>query len=271
LAAAVTESQASLDAARADLARAEQLLSERAVPARRVDDARRAAAVAEARLTAAQARLAQRDQVLGSGGSAASGNAFVLRAPIAGRIAEVTAALGASYDEGAALFRIVRTDRVELQAQVPPSEAALSRAISGLAFEVPGRADPIELEPDHVHDAGVIDQATRALPVQIEVENKGSQLLIGQTGTAIIRTGKTQSVPVVPRDAVLMEAGRAYVFVQISGESFARRFIEIVSRDGDVVGIKSGVTVGERVVTRGAYEIQLASAAKGLPAEGHVH
>ena len=271
LAATVAESQASLDAARADLARAEQLLSERAVPARRVDDARRAAAVAEARLTAAQARLAQRDQVLGSGGSAASGNAFVLRAPIAGRIAEVTAALGASYDEGTALFRIVRTDRVELQAQVPPSEAALSRAISGLAFEVPGRADPIELEPDHVHDAGVIDQATRALPVQIEVENKGSQLLIGQTGTAIIRTGKTQSVPVVPRDAVLMEAGRAYVFVQISGESFARRFIEIVSRDGDVIGIKSGVTVGERVVTRGAYEIQLASAAKGLPAEGHVH
>jgi hypothetical protein len=37
------------------------------------------------------------------------------------------------------------------------------------------------------------------------------------------------------------------------------------------VGIKSGVTPGQRVVTRGAYEVQLASAAKGLPAEGHVH
>lgn len=270
LAAAVTESQVSLDAARADQARAEQLLSERAVPARRVDDARRATAVAEARLTAAQARLAQRDQVLGSGGSAASGNAFVLRAPIAGRIAEVMAALGASYDEGASLFRIVRTDRVELQAQVPPSEAPLAH-VAGLAFEVPGRADPIELEPDHVHDAGVIDPNTRALPVQIEVENKGSRLLIGQSGTAIIHTGKTRKVPVVPRDAVLMEAGRPYVFVQIGGESFARRFVEIVSRDGDIVGIRNGLAIGDRVVTLGAYEIQLASAAKGLPAEGHVH
>lgn len=270
LAAAVTESQASLDAARADQARAEQLLSERAVPARRVDDARRVTAVAEARLTAAQARLAQRDQVLGSGGSAASGNAFVLRAPIAGRIAEVMAALGASYDEGASLFRIVRTDRVELQAQVPPSEAPLAH-VAGLAFEVPGRTDPIELEPDHVHDAGVIDPHTRALPVQIEVENTGSRLLIGQSGTAIIHTGKTLKVPVVPRDAVLMEAGRPYVFVQIGGESFARRFVEIVSRDGDIVGIRNGAAIGDRVVTRGAYEIQLASAAKGLPAEGHVH
>ena len=43
------------------------------------------------------------------------------------------------------------------------------------------------------------------------------------------------------------------------------------SRDGDLVGIRSGVTPGDRVVTRGAYDVQLASAAKGLPAEGHVH
>jgi hypothetical protein len=68
-----------------------------------------------------------------------------------------------------------------------------------------------------------------------------------------------------------MEAGRPYVFVQIGGESFARRYVDVASRDGDVVGLRSGVAVGDRVVTRGAYEVQLASAAKGLPAEGHVH
>jgi len=183
----------------------------------------------------------------------------------------VTAALGASYGEGAPLFRIVKTDRVELQAQVPPAEAQAAHAISALAFEVPGRPDPIDLKPDHVHDAGVVDPKTRALPLQIEVENRGGQVLVGQTGTAVLYTGRTQRVPVVPRDAVLMESGRPYVFVQTSGERFARRFVEIASRDGDVVGLRSGVMVGDRVVTRGAYEIQLASSAKGLPAEGHVH
>src|SRR5205814_9010946 len=74
-----------------------------------------------------------------------------------------------------------------------------------------------------------------------------------------------------PKAAVLMEAGRPYVFVQIGGERFARRFVEIATRDGDLVGLKSGVQPGDRVVTRGAYDVQLASAAKGLPAEGHVH
>jgi RND family efflux transporter MFP subunit len=270
LAAMVTEAQASLDSARADVARAERLLQERAVPARRVEDARRASAIAEARLTAAQARLAQRDEVLRSGGGTASGNAFVLRTPIGGRVAEVFAALGASFAEGAPLFRIVRTDRVELQAQVPPSETPL-QTITALALEVPGRADAIPLKPDHVHDAGVIDPKTRALPVQIEVENRTGQLLIGQTGTAVIYTGRTQRVPVVPREAVLMEAGRPYVFVQTGGERFSRRYVEIASRDGDVIGIRTGVMPGDRVVTRGAYDVQLASAAKGLPAEGHVH
>jgi membrane fusion protein, heavy metal efflux system len=267
----VTEAQTNLDAAKADLARAEMLLQARAVPARRVEDARRAAAVAEARVTAARARLAQRDEVLRTGGGAASGNSFVLRAPIAGRIAEVFAALGASYAEGAPLFRIVRGDRVELQVQVPPNDADAVRTLTAVAFEVPGRNDPIELTPDHVRDAGVIDPKTRALPLQIEVENRHGQLLVGQAGTAIVYTGRTQRLPVVPQEAVLTEAGRPYVFVQVAGESFARRFIDVASRDAGVIGIRGGLKPGERVVTHGAYEVQLASAAKGLPAEGHVH
>jgi len=271
LAAGLAEAQASLEAARSDLSRAERLLAERAVPARRVEEAQRAVKVAEARLTAAQARLDQRDETLGTGGGTAAGNSFVLRAPIAGRLAEIHAALGASYDEGAPLFRIVRTDRVGLQALVPASEAPLSEEIREIVLEIPGRADPLVVKADDMHDAGVIDERTRSLPVQFDVDNRLGQLLIGQTMTAILYTGARQRMPVVPKDAVLMEAGRPYVFVHTGGESFSRRYVEIAARDGDVVGIRAGVAVGDRVVTRGAYDVQLASAAGGLPAEGHVH
>jgi multidrug efflux pump subunit AcrA (membrane-fusion protein) len=47
--------------------------------------------------------------------------------------------------------------------------------------------------------------------------------------------------------------------------------VEIATRDGDLIGIRSGLQTGDRVVIKGAYDVQLASAAKGLPAEGHVH
>jgi len=271
LVAEVAEAQAAVDAARLEQARAERLLADRAVPGRRVEDAKRAGTVAEARLKAAEARLAERDEALRTGGGAAAGNAFVLRAPIAGRIIDVTATLGAAYDEGAPLFKIARTDALELKVFVPAAEITAVRGLTGVLLEIPGRPDPLALRFHHVHDPGVLDPTTKALPVQMEVANPQGELLIGQTGTAILYTGGRQRLPSVPKTAVLMEAGRPYVFLQAGGERFLRRFVEIAARDGDVVGVRSGVKPGERVVTRGAYDVQLASAAKGLPAEGHVH
>ena len=271
LAAEVAEAQAASESARAEQARAERLVGDRAVPARRLEDARRAVTVADARLRAAEARLAQRDETLRSGGGAAAGNAFVLRAPIAGRVAEVMATLGASYEEGAPLFKIVKTDEVELQALVPAADVARIRDVAGVSLETPGAPEPLPLRLHHKHDSGVIDAETRALTVQFEVDNPGGRLLIGQSGTAVLFTKSVVRIPVVPKDAVLMEAGRPFAFVQTGGETFARRFLQIAARDGDTVGIKSGVKPGERVVVRGAYDVQLASAAKGLPAEGHVH
>ncbi|MGE3176979.1 MAG: efflux RND transporter periplasmic adaptor subunit [Vicinamibacterales bacterium] len=271
LAADAAEAAVALEAARAELSRAEGLLAERAVPARRVEEAKRALTVAEARLKASEARLAQRDETLRSGGGGAAGNAFALRAPLDGRIADTMVTIGAAYEEGAPLFRIVRTDRVELELQVPAPDVPRARTASGVALDVPGVPEPLILQPHHVHDAGVIDPRSRALPLQMEVENPDGRLLVGQAGTALLFTDERERVPVVPSAAVLMEAGRPYVFVQEGGEQFARRFVEVAARDGDRVGIRSGVTAGERVVVRGAYDIQLASAAKGLPAEGHVH
>jgi multidrug efflux pump subunit AcrA (membrane-fusion protein) len=145
------------------------------------------------------------------------------------------------------------------------------RGLVAVALELPGRQNPLSLRFHHVHDPGVLDPTTKALALQMEVANANGELLIGQAGTAILYTGGTDRMPAVSKAAVLMEAGRPYVFVQTGGERFARRFVEIAARDGDLVGIKSGVKAGERVVVRGAYDVQLASAAKGLPAEGHVH
>lgn len=266
----VAQAQVAVDSAKAELTRAERLLADRAVPARRVEDAQRAMTSAEARLRAAEARLAQRDQALQTGGGGASGNAFSVRAPIGGRVADAFATLGASYDEGAPLFKIVRTDRVELRAHIPAADAPSTRNLTDVALEIPGRPDALPLRAEHRHDAGVIDSKTGAVPVQFEVQNPG-ELLVGQTGTAVLFTHDRMRVATVPKAAVLFEAGRPYVFVQVGGERFARRYIEIAARDDDRIGVKSGIRPGERVVVRGAYEVQLASAAKGLPAEGHVH
>ena len=45
-----------------------------------------------------------------------------------------------------------------------------------------------------MHDAGVIDPKTRALPLQMEIDNPGEQLLVGQVGQRGALHARTQHV-----------------------------------------------------------------------------
>ena len=109
-------------------------------PCRRGGSRRRSApsTVAEARLRAAEARLAQRDETLRTGGGAAAGNAFVLRAPIAGRVAEVMATLGASYDEGAPLFRSSAPIASSCRRTCRRPTRRCRADVTAIALEIPG-------------------------------------------------------------------------------------------------------------------------------------
>ena len=99
------------------------------------------------------------------------------------------ATLGASYDEGAALFKIARTDAVELRADVPAADALRARGLTAVELELPGRSDPITLKFHHVHDPGVLDPPTKALSLQMEVANPGGELLIGKRGRPSYTSG----------------------------------------------------------------------------------
>jgi RND family efflux transporter MFP subunit len=267
----VAEARASVDAAEAEHRRAERLLAERAVPSRRVEDATRALGVARGRLEAAETRLKQRDQSLRSGGGDAGGNAFDVRAPIGGTIAAVSATPGAAYEEGAPLFRIVQTAHVAVEVHVPPSAADVRGLVTDLALELPGVAAPVAVRILRQAHAGVLDPRLRAFVLRFEVDNADGRLLVGQAGTAVVYLRDRVTVPAVPATAILTEAGRPFLFVQVGGESFERRTVELGAREGDRVAVIAGLRAGDRVVMRGTYDVHLASAARGLPAEGHVH
>lgn len=267
----VVEARAAVEAAVAEHARAERLLAEKAVPARRVEEAARALTVARGQMVSAEARLAQRDRALKPAGPGVTDQAFELRAPISGMVVALAGTPGAAYEAGAELLRLVQTNPVVIEAQLPPSSADLRDRVTGLALEIPGLPEPVATRITRQAHAAVVDPRTRAVVLRFEVDNVSGQLLIGQAGTAVLFTRETASVPTVPPRAVLTEAGRPYVFVQVGGEAFERRTVRLGARDGDRVAVLAGVAPGDRVVTRGTYDIQLASAARGLPAEGHVH
>ena len=89
--------------------------------------------------------------------------------------------------------------------------------------------------------------------------------LAGSEGRLRIRQGNYRVVNAVD------DAGRPIVFVQREGETFERRAVTLGARAGDLVQITEGVKPGDRVVTKGAYLLRLASLSTSVPAHGHVH
>lgn len=108
------------------------------------------------------------------------------------------------------------------------------------------------------------------IPVTFEIDNRG-EVLPGSFVEVYLRSTPIPDALVVPLSALVEEQGVYYVYVQIAGESFSRREVKIGGTDGINVRILSGVEEGERVVTKGAYNIKLSVASGTLPAHGHEH
>jgi RND family efflux transporter MFP subunit len=252
-----------------DRERAERLTSAGAAPERRLDEARTAESQARTRLTAADASLTQFNTARTGEATAVEG-LFIIRAPLAGVIAQRNAAAGANVAAGTQLFRIVNATAVHVVGQVPEADAARVNGTIGGELEVAGRSQRVPLGP-LVSVGKVLDPASRTLPVTFALDNAPLGLPVGQTAVLHLLLRATSPGPVVPAGAIVDDAGRPIVFVQREGETFERRPVTLGARSGDVVRVLEGVRVGDRVVTKGAYLVRLASLSTSVPAHGHVH
>jgi multidrug efflux pump subunit AcrA (membrane-fusion protein) len=61
------------------------------------------------------------------------------------------------------------------------------------------------------------------------------------------------------------------VYIQTAGETFDKRAVTLGIQDGVNVQVVAGTKEGERVVTKGAYMIKLATQSGNVPAHGHEH
>jgi RND family efflux transporter MFP subunit len=267
---ATEEARAALQLARRDRERAERLVAAGAVPNRRLEEARTIESTAEARVRAAESRMAQYDTSSAAEASPQGAKLFALRAPISGVIQETHAAPGANVNAGETLFRIVELDTVYVSAIVPEAELPRMAGLSGAELQVPGLDQPRRLGR-LIAIGRVVDPASRTFPVIYEVDNRDRRVAIHQAVYVRLLTAAASAAPVVPESALVDDGGRPIVFVQVAGESFARKPVRLGIREGGSVQILEGLTAGERVVTRGAHLIRLASLSSQVPAHGHVH
>lgn len=255
-----------LDLASQERLRLEGLLALEAVPERRLIEARNQEAAARAELDAATRRSAPYQGAKGG---------IALRSPVSGRVAAVNTQPGGAVGQGQMLFHVAGLRTLWLEAQIPESQVGQVRDPSGAWFTADGFAGAHVIEQGRtgrlIALGGVVDKESRTVPALFEFDNPGERFRIGMYAQTRVFTGAGEELPAVPASAVIDDNGRTVVFVQTAGETFERRAVILGMRDGDLVAIRDGVTPGERVVSRGVYQVKLAASAPAQLSHGHAH
>jgi RND family efflux transporter MFP subunit len=266
----LSNAEAELRLAEQTLARVERVATAGAVPARRLDEARVARDTAAARVKIAQEQLRHLELSRSGEGTGEAGERVVVRAPIAGVIAESSAVAGATVDAGQMLYRIVTLDRVHVVGAVPEQHLSQVQDVEAAEVVVPG-LDPLRTTR-RVSVGRVVDREARSVPIVFALDAPPPAVAIGQAvSLRLIGTGSSEGVT-IPANAVVDDAGQPIVFVQAGGESFERRPVRLGGpREGGYVHIVSGLDAGERIVSRGAHLVRLAALSPQTPGHGHVH
>lgn len=271
LASDVAAAEAEAAGARAALARAQRLVAAQAAAPKTVEEATTRLTIAEARLAGARGRLDQFEAgARGTGG----GRVFQVRAPAEGTLVSIEAASGQGVEEGQRLFTVIDLDRVWLVANVFEADVPRVEGARSAWFTIDGYEQPFTVDASNgklVTVGRVIDPQTRTVPVIFEVDNTPGKLRIGNFTKTVIATGAPRKAIAIPDAAIVEDGGRSVAFVMVEGESFERRPLRLGIRANGWTEVLDGVKTGERVVTRGAYEVKLASSSGAVPAHGHAH
>ena len=272
---AVEEKRVTRGQVEREIARVEPMVQQGLLAGNRLIDLRNERETLMTHLRAAESRLARVTSSTGEGG-------VVLRAPLDGAVAQVLVPNGEPVEAGTPLVRVRGSDHLWLRSRfVARPEASLVGAIP-VGVRLPGgeRVDLAARGAHFLSPLPLVDPASRIatwiVDVMPDVPPSGSpeaprppELRPDVTVVLLARVGAPRTVLAVPHPAVVEIDTRSFVFVQVDGEHFEKRAVTLGDADGAFVELKSGLTKGERVVTRGGFDIHLASLMGTL--ESHRH
>lgn len=207
-----------------------------------------------AQLKAAELRLSRVTAPGQQGGVA-------IKSPSNAMITHVAARNGQTVAAGDTVLQLVDTRRVLVRARFIARSDLSDGSATPVALRLANgtEVDLAALHAKLVSASPVVDAQTRASTWSVEVPSTPVPLPPGASAVLTVRAGAPVTGVAVPRSAVVEINTRPFVFVQTEGEAFEKRAVVPGITDGDVVQIVSGVAAGERIVTRGAFDIHLSS------------
>ena len=196
------------------------------------------------------------------------------KSPIEGFVTSVTVSNGQFVRAGDPIATVSRSRSLLVVAEIQPRYSACLKDICGATFKDmdSGRIWTLdELGGKVVSYGKSVSSDSPLIPVTFSVPNKGGFIPGSFLQTRIITRSDTPAIT-LPTTSLIEEQGNYFVYRQLTPEYFEKTPVTIGASDGLRTEIRSGLSAGERVVSKGAMFVKLAQASGALdPHAGHNH
>lgn len=199
-------------------------------------------------------------------------NGIAIASPMNGFIKSKLVNDGDYVEIGQPLLNISQNRRLMLKAEVSERYYQFLPTLTSAHFKTPYNDKVYTLESLN----GKLKSYGRSsgngsfyLPVIFEFDNKGD-IIPGSYVEVFLLSGNMNNVITVPVTALTEEQGSYFVYLQLDKEGYKKQEVTLGVNDGEEVQILSGIKPGDRVVTKGAYQVKLAANSSIIP-EGHSH
>jgi cobalt-zinc-cadmium efflux system membrane fusion protein len=258
----VRQAEARVAIARAYLSREEQVLSGNHLASKELQAAKAELTIAQLDLRAAEDAI----RVLGAA-PAGSGDAVPIISPISGRVVARTTNLGEMAGPSDTLFTVMDLSEVWVEANA--YEKDIARVRVGQIVEVKVDSYSGRLFSGRVTHLGeILDPVSRTARVRCALPNPSGLLKPEMFATITIITAKRRGAVLVPKEAVLDDAGKKIVFVPCmdceedkqAGKSICGKFdsrtVELGPAHDGQVEVRKGLSSDESLIVAGAYQLK---------------
>ena len=190
-----------------------------------------------------------------------------------GFIKNITVKDGEYVTSGQPIATVSQNKRLVLRADVSEKYFPSLRNIHTANFKTPYDNQVYalpELSGKLLSAGKSVEANTFFIPVTFEFDNRGA-VIPGSFVEVYLISSPMENIISLPVSALTNEMGYFYVYKQLDEEGYQKQEVKIGANNGKEVQILSGLQPGERVVTKGAYQVKMASASGAIPGHTHEH
>jgi RND family efflux transporter MFP subunit len=194
-------------------------------------------------------------------------------APFDGYIRSVFVKEGEFVNEGQPLFSVIKNQKMLLKANLPQQYYHLSADVSSANFKTTYTKELFkldELQGKLLSVSGALPENNLFTPVYFEFSAQ-KELMVGSFAEVYLESTSTDNVITVPVSALMEDQGNYFVYTMEMPEKYRKTYVQTGDTDGERMEILTGLKPGDVIVSKGCYQVHLASLSNAAPAHTHSH